>query len=162
MAPHWVSLSFQPLAGAFGCRGLGGGLFVRFLGFVYDFRTCPVGNLECAYLILHISNFSSKFCNIDCQTLHPPRPWFVVLDKREWTFTSWLSSSKSVIIQGLSSSCHFRNPNKSCCPKRSYCPKTCYCPKTFFASLEGFLRFHTNNGFLQWKGFSNFRHLALY
>ena len=103
------------------------------------------------------SNFSSKFCNIDCLTLHPPRPWFVVLDKREWTFTSWLSSSKSVIIQGLSSSCHFRNPNKSCCPK------TCYCPKTsVFASLEGFLRFHTNNVFLQWKGFSNFRHLALY
>ena len=69
MAPDWVSLSFQPLAGAFGCRGLRGGLFVR-SWFFYDFRTCRVGHLECAYLIPHISNFSSKFCNIDCLTLH--------------------------------------------------------------------------------------------
>ena len=70
-APHWVSLCFQPLPGAFGCRGLRGGLFVRFLGFFYDFCTCRVGHRECAYLISHISNFSSKFCNIDCLTLQP-------------------------------------------------------------------------------------------
>ena len=37
--------------------------------FFYDFRTCRVGHLECAYLIPHISNFSSKFSNIDCLTL---------------------------------------------------------------------------------------------
>ena len=31
-------------------------------------------------------------------------------------------------------------------------PKTRYCPKTWvFASLAGFLGFHTNNGFLHWK-----------
>ena len=34
--------------------------------------------------------------------------------------------------------------------------------KRGFASLAGFLRFHTNNGFLHWKNISNFRHLALY
>ena len=73
MAPHRVSLSFQPLPGVFGCRGLRGGLLVRFLGFLYEFCTCRVGHLECAYFKLHISNFLSKFCNIDCLTLHPPR-----------------------------------------------------------------------------------------
>ena len=32
MAPQWVLLFFQPLPGAFGCRGLQGGLLVRFFG----------------------------------------------------------------------------------------------------------------------------------
>ena len=41
--------------------------------FFYDFRTCRVGHLICAYLKPHISNFSSKFCNIDCLTLHLPQ-----------------------------------------------------------------------------------------
>ena len=76
MAPHWVSLSFQSLLGAFGCRGLRGGLFVRLFWFFYDFRNCRFSHLECANLIPHILNFSSKVCNIDCLTLYPP--WAVV------------------------------------------------------------------------------------
>ena len=36
--------------------------------FFYDFRTYRVGHLECVYLISRISNFSSKFCDIDCLT----------------------------------------------------------------------------------------------
>ena len=126
MAPHWVSLFFQPLPGAFGCRGLRRCLFVRSWGFVHDFCTCQVGHLECAYLISHISNFSSKFCNIDCLTLHSPGA--VVCRPRQ---TRMDFHVLVVIIQGNDSAiCHFRNPNKSFCPKRSYCPKTCYRPKT--------------------------------
>ena len=54
-----------------GCSlsGWVGVFFVRFFAFFYGFRTCRVGHLEYAYLIPHISNFSSKFCNIDCLTL---------------------------------------------------------------------------------------------
>ena len=54
-------------------RTVWGFVFFAFFRFFYGFRTCRVGHLEFAYLILHISNFSSKFCNIDCLTLHPPR-----------------------------------------------------------------------------------------
>ena len=54
-----------------GCSlsGWVGGGFCAFFRFFYGFRTCRVGHLECTYLIPHISNFSSKFCNIDCLTL---------------------------------------------------------------------------------------------
>ena len=68
----WHNTGFRSLSVSFGCLrawGLRGALFVRFLGFFYDFRACRVGHLECAYLIPRISNFSSKFCNIDCLTL---------------------------------------------------------------------------------------------
>ena len=69
----WHHTGFRSLFCLFrvpsGVEWLRGGLLVRFFLF-YDFRTCRVGHLECAYLIPHISNFLSKFCNIDCLTLH--------------------------------------------------------------------------------------------
>ena len=40
--------------------GLSGGVLPLFC-FLYGFRTCRVGHLECACLIPHISNFWSKF-----------------------------------------------------------------------------------------------------
>ena len=74
MKPHWVSSSFQPLSGAFGNRGLRVLCLYVFL-FLYDVRTYRVGHghVKCAYLIPHISKFSSKFCSIDCLTLYPRR-----------------------------------------------------------------------------------------
>ena len=59
----------------------------------------------------------------------------IVLGQREWTSTSWLSSSSDII----SSTLHLRNPNERRCPKRKW---------VLFASLAGFFysRFHTNSG----------------
>ena len=68
----WHHIGFHSLFSLFRVSsGVGDYGVVRFyvFWFFYDFHTCRVGHPECAYLISHISNFSSKFCNIDCLTI---------------------------------------------------------------------------------------------
>ena len=127
--------------------------------FFYVFRTCRVGLPRCTYLIPHISNFSSQFCNIDCLTLHPPRA--VVCRPQQTRVDVYVFV---VILQGYCfSNKPLEEPEQKLLPKKSYCPKTCYCPKIcVFASLAGFLGLHPNNGFLRRKSISNSRHLAWY
>ena len=95
-----------------------------------------------------------NFCNADCRTLHPPRA--VVCRPRQTREDVHILVATIQWSSDTVATWYFRNLNRSRCPKTRYCPKTCV-----FASLAGFLRFHTNNGFLHWKNISNFRHLAL-
>ena len=118
MAPHWVSLSFQPPPGVCGCRGLQGGRFVRFSA--SSTIVVPAGwPYDCAYLISHISNFSSKFCNIDCLTSHPPQA--VVYRSRQTRVDVHVLT---VIIQEYCFNIMtFQEPEHKLLPKKSCCPK---------------------------------------
>ena len=118
MAPHWVSLSFQGRSVAFGCRGLRSGLFVSFLGSSTIFVPAGLTILnECGCFIPQISNFSSKFCNINCLTLHLPRA--VVCRPRQ---TSVDVHFLVVIIQGYCfSNMPFQETEQKLLPKKSFC-----------------------------------------
>ena len=89
--------------------------------FFCDFRTRRVGRLECAYLISHlivaylISNFSSRFCNIDCLTLHA-----------NWWRQTW------------------RNWRKSAKDRDWKERKNCACEKTFYLVIS-FILFFSND-----------------
>ena len=96
-----------------------GFVFFAFFRFFYGFRTCRVGHLECAYLISHISNFSSKFCNIDCLTLHPPRTVVCRLLQTRVDVHVLV-----IIIQGYCfSNMPFQEPEQKLLPKKKLLPK---------------------------------------
>ena len=49
-------------------------LCIYFFCSFYCFRTCRVGHLDFVHIFIsHILNFSSKFCDVFCWTLHPSR-----------------------------------------------------------------------------------------
>ena len=69
----WVMISrtFSFLGGGLGLSGRVLPLFC----FLYGFRTCRVGHLECACLMSHahfefLIEIFKNFCNADCRTLH--------------------------------------------------------------------------------------------
>ena len=123
MAPHG-DLGDTSIAGCFLSDWVGV-FFVRFFCFFYGFSTCRVGHLECAYLIPHILNFSSKFCNIDCLTLHLSRA--AVCRPRQTRVDVHVLV---VIIQGYC----FRNmpcqePEQKLQPKKKLLPRNMLLPK---------------------------------
>ena len=109
---------FRSLFSLFRVRGLRGWS----VWFFYDFRTCRVGHLECVYLIPHFSNLSSKFCNIDCLTLHPP--WAIVCHPRQ---TRVEVHVLVVIIQGY---CFINRPLQE--PKQKLLPEKKLLPKNIW------------------------------
>ena len=132
---------------------VGWGVFLHYFPSSFSISsTCQVGHLDLEILLSHIS---SNFCDVFCWTLHPPRA--VVCRPRQTREDVHILVATIQWSSDTVATWYVRNLNGSHRPKTSYCPKT-----WVFASLAGFLQFHTNNGFLHWKIISNFRHLALY
>ena len=120
----WMIWHHKPLPGVFGCRDYAVFCFYVFWLF-YDFRTCRVIHHECVYLISHISKFSSKFCNIDCLTLHPPRA--VVCRPRQTRVDVHLLV---VIYQEYRfGNMPFQEPEQKLVPKKKLLPKNMLLPK---------------------------------
>ena len=139
---------------------LGGGVgsLCSLLSSFSIFSTCQVGHLvhsSISHILTSWTEFSKFVLFADCRTLHPPRS--VVCRPRQTREDVHILVATIQWSSDTVATWYFRNLNGSRCPKTRYCPKT-----WVFAILAGFLRFHTNNGFLHWKNYSNFRYLALY